>query len=58
MVPAHLRSKLAAYHLDLAEKELIATSDESDIDWADRGREIERHDYDRTKVYWEIAESW
>ena len=31
---------------------------ESDIDWSDRGREIERYDDDRVKVYWGIAETW
>jgi sporulation protein YlmC with PRC-barrel domain len=50
--------KLAAYHLDLTEKELSAVSHGSDIDWADRGREMERHDDDRVKVYWGIAETW
>jgi sporulation protein YlmC with PRC-barrel domain len=50
--------KLAAYHLDLAEKELSALSPGSDIDWGDRGREMERHDDDRVKVYWGIAETW
>ena len=50
--------KLAAYHLDLTEKELSALSHGSDIDWGDRGREMERHDDDRVKVYWGIAESW
>jgi sporulation protein YlmC with PRC-barrel domain len=50
--------KLAAYHLDLTEKELGALSYESDIDWGDRGREIERCDDDRVKVYWGIAETW
>jgi hypothetical protein len=43
--------KLAAYHLDFTEEELSATSDGSDIDWGDRGREIERHDDDRVKAY-------
>jgi sporulation protein YlmC with PRC-barrel domain len=50
--------KLAAYHLDLTEKELSALSHGSDIDWGDCGREIERHDDDRVKVYWGIAETW
>jgi hypothetical protein len=50
--------KLAAYHLDLTEKELSALSHGSDIDWGDRGREMERHDDDRVKVYWGIAETW
>jgi len=45
-------------HLDLAEKELSALSPGSDIDWGDRGREMERHDDDRVKVYWGIAETW
>jgi sporulation protein YlmC with PRC-barrel domain len=49
---------LAAYHLDLTEKELSALSHGSDIDWGDRGREMERHDDDRVKVYWGIAETW
>jgi hypothetical protein len=49
---------LAAYHLDLTEKELSAPSHGSDIDWGDRGREIECHDDDRVKVYWGIAETW
>lgn len=49
---------LAAYHLDLTERELSALSYESDIDWADCSREIERRDDDRAKVYWGIAESW
>ena len=50
--------KLAAYHLDLTEKELSAASHGSDIDWGDRGHEIGRHDDDRLKAYWGIAESW
>ena len=50
--------KLAAYRLDLTEKELSALSHGSDIDWDDRSREIERHDDDRVKVYWGIAERW
>jgi hypothetical protein len=52
--------KLAAYHLDLTEKELSAMpqGSDKDFDWGDRGREIERHDDDRLKVYWGIAESW
>ena len=50
--------KLAAYHLDLTEKELHAMPHGRDIDWGDRGREIKRHDDDRAKVYWGIAESW
>jgi hypothetical protein len=50
--------KLAAYHLDLTEKELSAPSHRSDIDWDDRDREMERHDDDRVKVYWGIAETW
>jgi hypothetical protein len=49
---------LAAYHLDLTERELSALSYESDIDWADCSREIERRDDDRAKVYWGIAETW
>jgi sporulation protein YlmC with PRC-barrel domain len=49
---------LAAYHVDLTERELSALSYESDIDWGDRGREIERCDDDRVKVYWGIAETW
>ena len=50
--------KLAAYQLDLTEKELSAMPHRRDIDWGDRGHEIERHDDDRAKVYWGIAESW
>jgi PRC-barrel domain len=52
--------KLAAYHLDLTEKELSAMpqGSDKDFDWGDRGREIERHDDDRLKVYWGIAEGW
>ena len=50
--------KLAAYHLDLNENELGALPQKTDIDWGDRGREIERHDGDRLKAYWGIAESW
>ena len=50
--------KLAAYHLDLTENELSAMPQKSDIDWDDRGRQIERHDDDRLKAYWGIAESW
>ena len=50
--------KLAAYHLDVSENELSTMPQESDIDWGDRGREIERHDGDRLKAYWGIAESW
>jgi PRC-barrel domain len=52
--------KLAAYHLDLTEKELSAMpqGSDKDFDWGDRGREIERHDDDRLKLYWGIAESW
>jgi hypothetical protein len=49
--------KLAAYHLDL-ENELSALSRGSYIDWSDRGHEMERHDDDRVKVYWGIAETW
>ena len=49
--------KLAAYHLDLPESELSAMPHGRDIDWGDRGREIERDD--RLKAdYWGIAESW
>lgn len=50
--------KLAAYHLDLTESQLSALSHGSDVDWGDRGREVERHDDHRTKDYWGIAESW
>jgi hypothetical protein len=50
--------ELAAYHLDLTENELSAMPQGSDIDWGDRGREIERRDDDRLKAYWGIAESW
>jgi hypothetical protein len=50
--------KLAAYHLDLTENELRATPQKSDIDWGDRGREIECRDDARLKAYWGIAESW
>jgi hypothetical protein len=50
--------KLAAYHLDLTENKLSAMPQESDIDWGDRGHEIERHDDDRPTAYWGIAESW
>jgi hypothetical protein len=50
--------KLAAYHLDLTENELGAMAHGRNIDWGDRGREIERHDGDRLKAYWGIAESW
>jgi PRC-barrel domain len=49
---------LAAYHLDLTETELSALSYESEIDWADCSREIERRDDGRAKVYWGIAETW
>jgi PRC-barrel domain len=50
--------KLAAYHLDLSEKELGMMPQGPDIDWGDRGRQIERRDDDRLKAYWGIAESW
>ena len=51
--------KLAAYHLDLTESELSAMPHGRDIDWGDRGPEIERHDDDRLKAdYWGIAECW
>jgi sporulation protein YlmC with PRC-barrel domain len=50
--------KLAAYHLDLAENELSTTPQGPDIDWGDRGRQIERRDDGRLKAYWGIAESW
>jgi len=50
--------KLAAYHLDLAENELSTMPQGPDIDWGDRGRQIERRDDDRLKAYWGIAESW
>jgi sporulation protein YlmC with PRC-barrel domain len=50
--------KFAAYHLDLTEKELGMMPQGSDTDWGDRGREIKRHDDDRLKAYWGIAESW
>jgi hypothetical protein len=46
--------KLAAYHLDLTEKELSATLE--GIDWGHRGCEMERDD--RLKAYWGIAERW
>jgi PRC-barrel domain len=46
--------KLAAYHLDLTEKELSAMPES--IDWGHRGREMERDD--RLKAYWGIAERW
>jgi hypothetical protein len=47
--------KLAAYHLDLAENEFSAMPQ---IDWGDRGPQIERRDDGRLKAYWGIAESW
>jgi hypothetical protein len=50
--------RLAAYHLDFTENELSAMPHGLDIDGGDRGREIERHDDDRVKAYWGIAESW
>jgi PRC-barrel domain len=50
--------KLAAYHLDVSENELSAMPHRRDVDWGDRGREIEHHDDDRLKAYWGIAESW
>jgi len=50
--------KLAAYHLDLTENELSAMPRGRDIDWGDRGRQIERRDDDRLKAYWGIAETW
>jgi PRC-barrel domain protein len=50
--------KLAAYHLDLAENELSTMPQGPDIDWGDRGRQIERRDDGRLKAYWGIAESW
>src|SRR5262249_10761144 len=50
--------RLAAYHLDFTENELSAMPHGLDIDWGDRGRKIERHDDDRLKAYWGIAESW
>ena len=46
--------KLAAYHLDLTEKELSAMP--GGIDWGQRSRKME-HD-DRLKAYWGIAERW
>jgi len=46
--------KLAAYHLDLTERELSAMPE--GIDWGHRGRKME-HD-DGLKAYWGIAESW
>jgi len=46
--------KLAAYHLDLTEKELSAMPE--GIDWGQRSRKME-HD-DRLKAYWGIAERW
>src|SRR5262249_23329414 len=55
LAPPHLCRKLAAYHLDLSENELSAMPHGRDIDWGDRGREIERHDDDRLKAYWGIA---
>ena len=50
--------KLAAYHLDLTENDLGTMPQGPDIDWGDRGREIECHDDARLKAYWGIAESW
>jgi hypothetical protein len=50
--------KLAAYHLDLTEKELSGLSRASDIDRGERRRDIEGHDDERAKVYWGIAETW
>jgi sporulation protein YlmC with PRC-barrel domain len=50
--------KLAAYHLGLAENEVSAMPQGSDVDWGDRGPEIERRDDDRLKAYWGIAERW
>jgi hypothetical protein len=50
--------KLAAYHLHLSERELSALPHGSNINWGDRGRDIERQDGDRAKVYWGIAETW
>jgi hypothetical protein len=50
--------ELAAYHLDVTEKERSTMPHESDIDWGDRSREIERRDDDRPTAYWGIAESW
>src|SRR6516162_873828 len=50
--------KLAAYHLDVSENEHRAMPLGRDIDWGERSRELERHDGDRLKVYWGIAESW
>src|SRR5262245_52287459 len=50
--------KLVAYHLDLTENEVSAMAHGRNIDWGERGREIERHDDDRLKAYWGIAESW
>jgi hypothetical protein len=38
----------------LTEKELSALSYQSDIEWGDRGHEIERHHDDRAKAYWGI----
>jgi hypothetical protein len=58
VVPLTYDRTLAAYHVDLTERELGALSYESDIDWGDRGREIERRDDGRLKAYWGIAESW
>ena len=49
--------KLAAYHVDLTENEFSAMPQKPDMDWGDRGREIERRD-GRLKAYWGIAESW
>jgi PRC-barrel domain len=46
--------KLAAYHLDLTEKELSAMPES--IDWGYRGHKMERDD--RLKAYWGIAERW
>lgn len=50
--------KLAAYHINLTERELSALSYGSDIDRGDCNHEIERCGDIGTKVYWGIAETW
>ena len=46
---------LGAYHLDLTDEELTRAPSyaaDQEFDWGDRSREVEIHDYYRTRPYW------
>src|SRR5262245_16249377 len=50
--------KISTNHLVDIENEVSAMAHGRNIEWGERCREIERHDDDRLKAYWGIAESW